>query len=101
MTDTCSACINDDAMADLVRRVGQRVIGTENVLSNMRTLAADDMSVFLEAVPGCYFFVGGANHERGLDSPHHSPTFDFDERALDVGVQMLTAVTLEFLSKNA
>jgi amidohydrolase len=100
MTDTCSACINDDAMADLVRRVGQRVIGTDNVLSSMRTLAADDMSVFLEVVPGCYFFVGGANHERGLDSPHHSPTFDFDEHALEVGVQMLTAVTLEFLSKN-
>jgi amidohydrolase len=60
-------------------------------------MGADDMSEFLNAVPGCYFFVGAANAERGLHSPHHSPTFDFDERALDIGVQMLTSVALEFL----
>jgi amidohydrolase len=66
----------------------------------MRTLGADDMSLFLNAVPGCYFFVGSANRERGLDSPHHSPTFDFDERALEVGVRMLTSVALEFLERG-
>jgi metal-dependent amidase/aminoacylase/carboxypeptidase family protein len=55
------------------------------------------MALFLDAVPGCYFFVGAANAQRGLTSPHHSPTFDFDERALDVGVQMLTAAALDFL----
>jgi amidohydrolase len=100
MTDSCSACINDDAMAQLVRQVGQQVLGADNVLDSMRTLAADDMSVFLDAVPGCYFFVGGANHERGLASPHHSPTFDFDEHALEVGVEMLIGVTLEFLQSH-
>jgi amidohydrolase len=50
-------------------------------------------------VPGCFFFVGSRCAERGLTSPHHSPTFDFDERALDVGVQMLTSVVLEFLER--
>jgi amidohydrolase len=60
-------------------------------------MGADDMSVFLNAVQGCYFFVGAANAERGLASPHHSPTFDFDERALDIGAQVLTSVALEFL----
>lgn len=97
MTDSCAACINDDAMAELVRRVAQGVLGPNQVHDNMRTMGADDMSAFLDAVPGCYFFVGGANPERGLVSPHHSPTFDFDEGALEVGVEVLTSVTLEFL----
>jgi amidohydrolase len=57
------------------------------------------MSLFLQAVPGCFFFVGSGNAERGLSSPHHSPTFDFDERALEVGVQMLTSTALEFLKR--
>jgi amidohydrolase len=56
------------------------------------------MSVFLNEVPGCYFFVGAANSRRGLNSPHHSPTFDFDEGALDIGVHMLESVALEFLN---
>ena len=58
------------------------------------------MSLFLDEVPGCYFFVGAANAERGLSSPHHSPTFDFDERALDIGVQVLTSTALAFLERE-
>jgi len=97
LTDSCPACINDPSMAALVERVGKRILGAGNVGNEQRTMGADDMSEFLNAVPGCYFFVGAANAERGLQSPHHSPTFDFDERALDTGVQMLTNVALEFL----
>jgi amidohydrolase len=100
MTDCCPACINDAALAELVEGVAERVLGSSNVGSSMRTLGADDMSLFLNAVPGCYFFVGSANRERGLDSPHHSPTFDFDERALEVGARMLTSVALEFLERG-
>jgi len=100
MTDACPACINDTAMADFVTEVARRVVGAQNTRGESRTMGADDMSLFLDAVPGCYFFVGSANHERGLDSPHHSPTFDFDERALDIGVQMLSNVALDFLGRE-
>jgi amidohydrolase len=100
MTDSCPAVINDPDMAALVTRVAQQVLGRENVLSGMRTMGADDMSLFLNAVPGCYFFVGAADSGRGLNSPHHSPTFDFDERALDIGVQVLASVALEFLGRD-
>jgi amidohydrolase len=99
MTDECPACVNDPTMAELVRGVAERIVGPGNVLSSMRTMGADDMALFLTALPGCYFFVGSANAERGLNSPHHSPTFDFDERALDIGVQVLTATALEFLER--
>jgi len=73
MTDCCPACINDEAMAQLVTKTASRAIGAENVLNRTRTMGADDMSLFLNAVPGCYVFVGSANAERGLNSPHHSP----------------------------
>jgi amidohydrolase len=99
MTEACPATVNDAAMAGLVRSVGQRVLGQDNVLGVTRTTGSEDMSLFLNEVPGCFFFVGSANTQRGLSSPHHSPTFDFDERALDVGVRMLTSVALEFLER--
>ncbi|MBV8720234.1 MAG: amidohydrolase [Chloroflexi bacterium] len=98
MTDSCPACINNVEMAELVQRVAESIAGADNVTGDQRTMGADDMSLFLNDVPGCYFFVGAANSERGLDSPHHSPAFDFDERALDIGVQTLASVALEFLN---
>jgi amidohydrolase len=99
MTDCCPATINNPEMTTLVHGVGKRILGAPNVLTGTQTMGAEDMSVFLNEVPGCFFFVGSANAERGLNTPHHSPTFDFDERALDVGVRMLTSVALEYLEQ--
>jgi amidohydrolase len=99
MTDCCPACVNDSAMAELVRRVAAEVVGSDRVLQATRTTGADDMSLFLQETPGCYFFVGAGNAEKGLSSPHHSPTFDFDEQALEVGVAVLSRVALEFLEQ--
>lgn len=97
MWESCPACINDAGMASLVRRAAASVVGAANVTDGQRTMGADDMSVFLNAMPGCYFFVGASNAERGLASPHHSPTFDFDEGALEIGAQTLAGAALEFL----
>jgi amidohydrolase len=98
LTDACPACINDPGMTSLVRRVAEGVVGPTKLLDGTRTMGADDMSVFLNEVPGCYFFVGAANASLGLNSPHHSPTFDFDERALEIGVELLARTALEFLN---
>ena len=48
-----------------------------------------------ERAAGCFVFVGSANPARGLDQPHHSPRFDFDEDALLVGTQFLLEVVQE------
>jgi amidohydrolase len=100
VTDSCPACINDAEMTALVQRVAERLVGPANVVARTQTTGADDMSLFLNAVPGCYFFVGSANPERGLASPHHSPTFDFDERALALGTELLTGAAVEFLERG-
>jgi amidohydrolase len=98
MTDCCPACINDPAMTDLVRQVAADLVSVERVTDSTRTTGAEDMALFLNAAPGCFFFVGAANAERGLASPHHSPSFDFDERALEIGVDVLTSTALAFLN---
>jgi amidohydrolase len=87
------ATVNDPKMADLVIETAARLLGEENVETDTRTLGGEDMSVFLERVPGCFFFVGC-----GLEGPpraHHSPRFDVDERALAVGTVVMEAVVRE------
>ena len=86
---TNGATVNDARMADLVIDVARRLLGEENVETDTRTLGGEDMSVYLERVPGCFFFVGCARD--GALRPHHSPEFDLDERALAVGTVVLEA----------
>ena len=87
------ATINDSAMAEMVIETAGRLLGPENVDPETRTLGGEDMSVFLDRVPGCFFFVGSA--PEGRHRAHHSPRFDIDERALPIGVRLLEAVALE------
>ena len=89
--------VNDAAVAELARRAAARVVGEEKVVEPEPTMGGEDMAVYFERAPGCFVFVGSANPERGLDQPHHSPRFDFDEDALLVGTQFLLEVVQEGL----
>lgn len=62
-----------------------------------RTMAAEDMGLFLERVPGTYFFVGSANTARGLDYMHHHPRFDFDEDALPIAAGLLASAVADYV----
>jgi amidohydrolase len=88
-----SATVNDAKMAELVIETASGLLGEENVETDTRTLGGEDMSVFLNQVPGCFFFVGCARD--GNLRPHHSPRFDMDERALAVGTTVMEAVLRE------
>ncbi|MBW4420427.1 MAG: amidohydrolase [Myxacorys californica WJT36-NPBG1] len=89
--------INDGAIADLVRSVAETVIESPlGVVPNCQTMGGEDMSFFLQEIPGCYFFLGSANAQKGLDFPHHHPRFDFDETALGMGVEMFVRCVEQF-----
>lgn len=89
--------VNDDEMSELVGQCSDRVPAVVDVVEPDRTLGGEDMAYFQKKVPGCFFFLGTRNEERGLDSPHHSPTFDIDEEALPVGVEVFCEVARSYL----
>jgi amidohydrolase len=52
-------------------------------------MAGDDVAHFFEQVPGCYVFVGSAPTDGRPATPNHSPSWDFDEDALEIGANVL------------
>lgn len=89
--------VNDPAIAKLVRSVALSVVETPiGIVPDCQTMGGEDVSFFLQEVPGCYFFLGSANSEKGLAYPHHHPRFDFDETALSVGVETFVRIVEKF-----
>ncbi len=80
----------------VVRRAAAQIMGEENLVEH-RTMASEDMGYILEEIPGCYFFVGASNPEKGLIYPHHHPRFDFDERAMLDGVAVMGQAMANYL----
>jgi amidohydrolase len=60
-------------------------------------MGSEDMAFMMDDIPGCYFFVGSANPEQGLDAAHHNPRFDFDERALQSGAALMASAAAKLL----
>jgi amidohydrolase len=85
---------NDAEQTRYVRALAGREIGAERVIEAPRLMGAEDFSFFAERVPACFYSIGC----RGDDAsayPHHHAKFDIDERALETGVRIATAIALD------
>jgi len=92
------ATVNHPEMTRLVMDVAAEVVGTENVIEAPPMMGAEDFSYFLEQKPGCFYFVGSANEERGLNWGHHHPRFDIDEESMANGMEVMVRTVLRYLA---
>lgn len=89
--------VNDIAVTKRLHHLVLENLPELTIDDSCRVMGSEDMADFMHKVPGCYIFVGSNNPTRGLDSPHHSPKFDFDENALPLGAGLMAAAAWEEL----
>jgi amidohydrolase len=92
--------VNNEDMTDLVMRIAAGIIDEANVIQMPPSMASEDMSFYLNEVPGCFFFLGAGSTDPALNQPHHNPCFSIDERALEVGLQMLSSIAIDYLENS-
>ena len=90
--------VNDVQINALVADVGRETLGEAGVVSlPAPSLGAEDFAVYLDHAPGAMFRLGV-----GADvTPLHTPTYNFADAALPVGIEMFTRVALRYLSDGA
>jgi amidohydrolase len=91
--------VNNPEMTDLVRDAAGLVVEEDHVIEVPSTMASEDMSFYLQKVPGSYFYVGAGNSEKGFVHPHHNSLFDFDEQALEIGAKTLAHLAVSYLER--
>jgi amidohydrolase len=85
--------MNDPAIIDLMERAAVDALGASSVVHvPYPSMGAEDFSEYLAHAPGAMFRLG-----LGPVSPIHTPTFNFDDRALPIGVEMFCRIALEYL----
>ncbi len=91
------AAINHPAVTARVQDVARNLFNSYEIETNFRTMGSEDFSYIQEKVPGCFIFIGSANHEKGLDAGHHHPKFDIDEAVLPQGAAFMAAAIMDLL----
>ncbi len=92
------AVTNDPQLAGRLAQLAGQVLPPGEIERDYRTMGSEDMAFLMQSVPGCFIFVGSANHARDLDAGHHHPRFDFDEEALVRGAALMAAAAADYLS---
>jgi amidohydrolase len=92
----CPTVVNHGKETDFVRRCAVEALGPDPVHDGDLVMASDDMSLFLQERPGCYFRVGIAPLD-DKPHPHHAPEFEMNEDGLPVGVHVGLTVMLDSL----
>ncbi|MGD8444182.1 MAG: M20 family metallopeptidase [Desulfobacterales bacterium] len=87
--------INDDSMAEVVRRCAQNVAGEDKVVEPERSMGGEDMSYFLQRSKGCFYALGVGRQEF---TPLHSNRFDLNENVLAIGVETHCRIALDLLA---
>ena len=88
------AVVNDSAITTSVVASAATVVGAPNVLTIAPTSPSDDISEFLNRIPGCYMFIGGGLAD-GSSGMHHSPDFAVDDGACRVVAGVLAASAVD------
>jgi hippurate hydrolase len=90
------ATINDPAAAQLVREVAAATRLT--VVDSPPTMGGEDFAFMLQAVPGCYLWLGAG---RAGDNPGlHSPRYDFNDEVLPAGVDLWVSLVRRCLARR-
>jgi len=81
--------LNDEALNAAARKKAEDYMGADNVSETELRMGAEDFGYYSHQMPACFFRLGAGNKVKGISSGVHTPTFNIDERAIEVGMGMM------------
>jgi hippurate hydrolase len=93
--------VNTHRETCIARQAARRILGDQALVAMEHpSLGSEDFAYYLHGLPGCYVRFGARIHEREY-LPLHSPSFDIDERVLQVGAAFYDEVAREAIRELA
>lgn len=88
---------NNPELTRRAKKFAQEYLGEENVLDLDIWMAAEDFAYYSQHVDSCFYRLGVGNEEKGITSTVHTPTFNIDESALEIGCGLMAWIAINEL----
>lgn len=87
--------VNHESCVRVVDAAADATVGAANRRLAEPTMAGEDFSVYLQHVPGCFFWLG-SGPRNGAEPAHglHHPKFVLDEACIPVGAALLANIAI-------
>ena len=80
---------NDPAFTEIAWKLADDYMGADNVLETEMRMGAEDFGYYSQQIPGCFFRLGVRNEAAGIIHNVHTPHFNIDENAIEIGMGMM------------
>lgn len=77
---------NDEKVTHKSKTLAETYLGVENITETDIRMGAEDFAFYSQQIPACFFRLGTGNLSKGIRSGVHTPTFDIDEHAIEIGM---------------
>lgn len=88
---------NEPEMTLRAKTAAIEFLGEENVVDLDIWMAAEDFAYYTQSTDACFYRLGVRNEQKGIVSSVHTPTFNIDEKALEVGSGLMAWLAINEL----
>lgn len=81
--------VNDPMLTPGIKQMAMTYMGSEQVEEMELSMGAEDFGYYSQKIAGCFFRLGTGNESRGIVSGVHTPTFDVDEKGIEIGMGLM------------
>lgn len=81
--------MNDEKVNSDARKKAEEFMGTENITETELRMGAEDFGYYAQQIPACFYRLGTMNKAKGITAGVHTPVFNIDESAIEIGMGMM------------
>jgi len=81
--------INDEKLNSLAKQKAMEYLGADNISETELRMGAEDFGYYAQQIPACFYRLGTMNAAKGITAGVHTPVFNIDESAIELGMGMM------------
>lgn len=85
---------NNEEMTKVVKKAIEDVLGNDGIVKPQPTMGGEDFSLYQEHVPGCFFWVGSGDKEKGISKGWHASDFLVNDEIIPQTVELVAKTLL-------
>jgi hippurate hydrolase len=81
--------INNEILNDAAMQLAKDYLGADNISETELRMGAEDFGYYAQQIPACFYRLGTMNKAKGITAGVHTPVFNIDENAIEIGMGMM------------
>ncbi len=81
--------LNNEKLTSAAWLIAAEYLGNENIEQTELRMGAEDFAYYSHQIPACFYRLGVGNIQKGISSGVHTPKFNIDESAIEIGMGVM------------